>query len=182
MTAFSFKTPFASEGDRLRAGRFGIVLFLLSLAVLFLATMLALIIVRIELGRKDLWPSGLPAPPWGLAVSTLVLAISSVTMHLGAIRTTFGLGLLFLAVQAVCWLVWLGVVREHWTDSDQWRLALTGFYVMTGLHAVHVLGGLIALGLLIVRPGAIRPAFCAIYWHFLGAVWLVVYALLLVWR
>lgn len=60
------------------------------------------------------------------------------------------------------------------------------FYLLTGVHGVHVLGGLVAWGRAFwkVRTGAeaarVRLVIdlCATYWHFLLVVWLVLYALL----
>ena len=60
------------------------------------------------------------------------------------------------------------------------------FFVLTGLHALHVLGGLVAWGRTALRAWAGRdPAgvrlgteLCAVYWHFLLAVWVVLFALL----
>lgn len=61
------------------------------------------------------------------------------------------------------------------------------FYVLTALHGLHLLGGLwvwarsmikLQLGL---APGALSLSvrLCAVYWHFLLAVWLVLFAVLL---
>lgn len=55
-------------------------------------------------------------------------------------------------------------------------------YVFTGLHALHVIGGLIAWSITAARlradPERARRAvaLCATYWHFLLAVWLVLLA------
>ncbi|MFH1681903.1 MAG: cytochrome c oxidase subunit 3 [Candidatus Eisenbacteria bacterium] len=62
------------------------------------------------------------------------------------------------------------------------------FYMLTGLHAAHVLGGLIALAVVTARAhrGAYSAAdhagieLCARYWHFLDIVWIVLFAVLLV--
>ena len=61
------------------------------------------------------------------------------------------------------------------------------FYLLTAVHGLHVLGGLVAWGRTASRVwhGAdvagvrLSVELCAIYWHFLLAVWLVVFALLL---
>ena len=103
-----------------------------------------------------------------------------------ALMTTAALGALFLLFQVVSWLTWFGAVRDEWQASNEWRVALTGFYVLSGLHALHVIGGLGALIVtwrVVVRDALIgeRVLYCALYWHFLGAVWLALYVLLLVW-
>jgi cytochrome c oxidase subunit 3 len=64
--------------------------------------------------------------------------------------------------------------------------AIAFFYLITGLHALHVLGGLVAWGRTEARMynsadlGRLRLSIelCAVYWHFLLAVWLVLFVLL----
>jgi cytochrome c oxidase subunit III len=65
--------------------------------------------------------------------------------------------------------------------------AATGFfYLLTAVHGVHVLGGLVAWARAALRarrgaePERIRIAIelCATYWHFLLGVWVVLYVLL----
>ena len=61
------------------------------------------------------------------------------------------------------------------------------FYVLTGLHAAHVIGGLVPLVVVTVNSayGRYSSVFSAgvrqiaIYWHFLGVVWLVLFAVIL---
>jgi cytochrome c oxidase subunit 3 len=58
--------------------------------------------------------------------------------------------------------------------------------LITGLHALHMLGGLVAWGGTAVKLGdevdlsRLRQSvrLCAIYWHFLLVVWLVLFGLL----
>lgn len=60
------------------------------------------------------------------------------------------------------------------------------FFLLTALHALHILGGLVAWGRTTLRAfSGARPAelrlgteLCAVYWHFLLAVWVVLFALL----
>jgi cytochrome c oxidase subunit 3 len=64
------------------------------------------------------------------------------------------------------------------------------FYLLTGAHAVHLAGGILGLGAValwpaagfrrITRPVAIRIT--AIYWHFMGILWLGLFLLLMLWR
>jgi heme/copper-type cytochrome/quinol oxidase subunit 3 len=181
------KLAFASRAERDRAGRFGMVLFLVTLGVLFLATIIGYLVVRHELASRALWPSGLPGPPSLLGVSTLIMLASSVTVHVamrharqgrraaGAAYTwlTLGLGLAFLAMQAWCWLDWTAAAQPFWAESDR-------------VHALHVVGGLVFFVWTALRLAGRRPIedvapltlYGAMYWHFLDAVWLAIYVLL----
>jgi cytochrome c oxidase subunit 3 len=67
--------------------------------------------------------------------------------------------------------------------------ANTFFYLLTAVHGLHLLGGLVALGRAAMRVGRrgvtlervrLSVDLCAIYWHFLLAVWLLMYSLLLI--
>jgi len=62
------------------------------------------------------------------------------------------------------------------------------FYLLTGVHGLHLLGGLVALGRAVDKVwrgelGQVRLSvqLCAIYWHFLLALWLVLFSLLTPW-
>ena len=63
------------------------------------------------------------------------------------------------------------------------------FYLLTGLHGLHLLGGLVALALTIdkvwrgceLAQVRLSVKLCAVYWHFLLALWLVLFALLTPW-
>jgi len=67
--------------------------------------------------------------------------------------------------------------------------ASTFFYLFTGLHGMHLLGGLVALGRTTDKvwrgPGLsqvrLSVQLCALYWHFLLALWLVLFTLLTPW-
>lgn len=194
------ETPFDNPLARFMAGRFGIWLFLASLGMLFGATILGFIVIRVQL--HGVWPHDLPALPPMLLMSTAVLMLSSLSLQwaLNGIRIeqparlraglwlTSGLAMVFLLLQTASWFSWLGVVSSRWAESAEHRFALTSFYVMTGLHALHVIGGLIPMLVVTVRSG--RRAYSAdhyagvwyttAYWHFLGAVWLLLYATLLI--
>ncbi len=192
-------TPFDNSATRFKAGRLGVRLFLVSLGMLFGATLVVFVVIRIQTAAA--WPTDLPALPGLLWLSTGFLIVSSGTMqgalhaaradHAGTVRLmmwlTLILGLAFLALQALCWSEWLVVVSERWFDSAEYRFALSNFYVLTGLHAAHVVGGLVPL--IIVthrsRDGVYTSeshaglAHAATYWHFLDAVWLVLFVTLM---
>lgn len=91
------------------------------------------------------------------------------------------LTIVFLGLQIIVWwqLISLGYAAQR-------NPANAFFYVLTALHAAHLLGGLIAWCRAIARMrsknadyGQIRLSveLCAIYWHFLLLVWVVILAL-----
>ena len=61
------------------------------------------------------------------------------------------------------------------------------FYLITGLHALHLLGGVVAWGMTTIKLlGGTEVArvrlsveLCAVYWHFLLVVWLILFGLML---
>ena len=109
-------SPFDDPKERATAGIFGMACFIISLVMVFGATILAVVVVRLQ--DPGAWPPGgnVGLPPMLLA-STVVLLISSGTMY-GANRAaregdarplarwmtiTFGLAILFLVTQGMAW-------------------------------------------------------------------------------
>jgi cytochrome c oxidase subunit 3 len=189
-------TPFTDPTARFAAGRFGLWLFLLTLAVIFVSTLLAYVIVRLSPMNVDAWPPpDMPPLPDTLVYSTIVLLLSSVTMHVALVaarrgeRTvggwmiaTLALGIVFMVLQIVAWSAAAAANMAFEKHLYAWT-----FYVLTMLHAVHVLGGLGPMLVTTVRAcrGAYHPentvgiVYCAMYWHFLDAIWIVLYLTLL---
>jgi len=137
---------------------------------------------------------GSAAPDWRhfrlppiLYFNTAVLLASSAVLEAGRrriaahlVRVTLGLGLLFVAGQVLAWrqLAAQGLFLATSPSS-------AFFYVFTALHGLHVLGGLGGLGYVLRRIG--RPAgpaplaalgAAALYWHFMGALWLYLLVIL----
>jgi len=138
-----------------------------------------------------------PIPmPRVLWLNTLVLLASSATME-GARRALRSWNLAALKR----WLLWTAVLGLAFLGGQfiAWRaLARQGiflptnphssfFYLLTAVHGLHVLGGLIALGVVLVRAWQERytpyhPAvgLCATYWHFVDLLWVYLFVLLFV--
>jgi cytochrome c oxidase subunit 3 len=105
----------------------------------------------------------------------------SATLPLVWLYGTLALGLIFVAGQYQAWLTLRaqGLFLASNPNSSF-------FYVLTGVHAVHVLGGL--GGLFYVIEKLDRPVLAlrrstldslAYYWHFMGALW--IYLLFIIW-
>jgi cytochrome c oxidase subunit 3 len=99
---------------------------------------------------------------------------SAYPQALGWLAITLFLGLAFVAGQYLAWqkLAAMGLFLATNPNSSF-------FYVFTGLHAAHVLAGIIALTYLVIKlartSGVVRRstyASTAIYWHFMGGLWL----------
>jgi cytochrome c oxidase subunit 3 len=132
-------------------------------------------------------PISLPRMLW---VSTNLILASSLTFETArrlwrhgrqqlASRFLLGtacLGAGFLASQLTAWreLVQAGA---YLTQNPY----ASFFYLFTGLHAAHLLGGLIALFIVIsgFRRRELIDATC-FYWHFMGGLWIALFAILLV--
>jgi cytochrome c oxidase subunit 3 len=201
------RPPSTSEPDRPSAAdsgktppaelaRFGMALFLAALGVLFLASIAGYLVVRL---RAPSWPPvGSPRLPGGLWISTLLLLLSSFTMHRALGRARAGrsralvrwlagtalLGTAFLLSQV---LNWVHLLRVENLPAQRNLYAFT-FYMLTGLHGLHVVGGLVPMALAVRRAGQGRytpdhhggVVLLSMYWHFLDAVWLVLFAVLMI--
>jgi len=176
------------------ASRAGIYAALASVSMLFIS--LALIFSW----RKHAGANWVETPlPRVLYADTVVLLMSSGTLqlarralatdHARAFRSwlyvTLGLGLAFLVGQ---WTAWRKLLAAGVYMTGNPSSAL--FYVVTGAHALHLIGGLIALLYLTVRVREIRWGLrrhtmvevTAIYWHFMDCLWLCLLGLLLALR
>jgi cytochrome c oxidase subunit 3 len=165
-----------------------VTLGFVTIGVLFTATLVAYVITR---SNANIWhppSSGLPA---GLFVSTALLVMVSFGMQHAvnsiahnrhdSLRRGLWFGLAFafafLVVQAVNWAQ---VIHTQSVLPRPTLFAFT-FYLLTGLHAAHVIGGFVPLGIVLHRAGEREYSssrydgvrFCVWYWHYLGVIWLV---------
>jgi cytochrome c oxidase subunit III len=167
----------------------GIAVAIVSILMFFMALVSAFVVRR---GSSVDWISfHFPPIVW---VNTAILLASSITLEHARRRlvaaesqafrkwwsvTTF-LGVLFLIGQLFAWreLARQGVYLAS-------NPASSFFYIFTGAHAVHVLGGVAALLFVALRNfdrttvspmTAVRVT--SYYWHFLDALWIFLAALL----
>jgi cytochrome c oxidase subunit 3 len=125
---------------------------------------------------------------------TVVLVLSSVTCQLGVFAAeqgnvyglrrwftiTFVMGLAFVLGQANEYRV---LVTEHDTTISSSTYGSV-FFLTTGFHALHVIGGLVAFIFLLIRStmGRFTPAqatsaiVVSYYWHFVDVVWVGLFA------
>lgn len=186
---------------RLEPARLGVWLFLVSEAMLFAGLLAAFVVLRT--GSATFGGPGDALSLATGAAATAVLVLSSICLARATsasvraegrgraatwILIALLLGLVFLAVQALEWrhLIASGV---HVRTNLFW----SSFFVLTGVHGLHVAGGLAWNAVAWRRARATDSGapsarasddlfvdLAATYWHFVDAVWLVLFALLYV--
>ncbi|MDT5122750.1 MAG: cytochrome c oxidase subunit [Acidobacteriota bacterium] len=178
--------------------RIGMWVALAGVAMMFTALTSAYI-VRANLAN-DWRPIAMPRLLW---LSTALIVVSSITFEIARralksgksvvynrwLLVTVTLGLAFLASQLLAWrqLVAQGIYISSNPHSSF-------FYVLTGAHGLHLLGGILGLDFLLLRSrrrrdednaGARRLAITdavALYWHFMDGLWIYLFLLLFLWR
>ncbi|HVE69741.1 MAG TPA: cytochrome c oxidase subunit 3 [Thermoanaerobaculia bacterium] len=176
-------------------GKLGIWLFLASEVMLFGALFSTLILLRTG---SSSWPRGADILNVPLAtLNTFVLIASSVTVVLAWANLRLGnlkKGKVFLAITLLCGLGFMVIKGiEYGTKFSHHQFPATNnffatYYVMTGLHGLHVLGGMIVFAYLLLTAdkwyAAKRDQFTnrvevtGLYWHFVDLVWIFLFPIL----
>lgn len=185
--------------------KFGMIVFLVSEAMLFGGLIAGYIVLRLSHGEA--WPPpgaidiGLTMPPsvlnWVMIVNTLILISSSFAFHavenavkkgksgLFWLLLTIVLGVTFLSVQAWEW----NHLRHEGMWFDTFGVYGSCFFVLTGFHGVHVCIGVLLITWCFLRQLCFRSFTPArhvaldnvgLYWHFVDVVWVFLYVILYV--
>jgi heme/copper-type cytochrome/quinol oxidase subunit 3 len=166
------------------------VVLLASISVLFLAACVAVLITH---GRVQSWRApGQSGLPWGSAASSALLVAVSWQLQraLVAIRSNRFIVCLqswrWAALLAVAFLLSQVLNARHLLYLEgalaTEKLFVFCYDLLVGLHAAHVIGGLVPLAVVHARIArreysSSRHAgltFCVQYWHYLAAAWIVV--------
>lgn len=140
------------------------------------------------------WPN--PAQTLGISLTafmTFLLIVSSFTMvqALSAFRRgNTARAKLFLLLTAAGGAAFLGLQAYEWTHLIHEGITLTGnpfgnalfgttFYVLTGFHGCHVLGGVLYLLYTYMKAGRgwgyAEIEITGLYWHFVDLIWILVF-------
>jgi cytochrome c oxidase subunit 3 len=128
------------------------------------------------------------------AVNTVVLICSSLTVALGiaAIRKgKQGLLKLFLSLTILLAAAFLVIKYFEWTEKfahglfPSTDIFFSLYFMMTGVHGLHVMGGMLVLGwmLVLARRGRFSEHYytpveiSGLYWHFVDLVWIYLFPL-----
>ncbi|NUM51096.1 MAG: cytochrome c oxidase subunit 3 [Flavobacteriales bacterium] len=131
-------------------------------------------------------------------VSTIVIVISSFTFYLAGnsakknetgkttlwVLFTLLLGILFTIFQV---MAWNDLVNQGVFFAGKQSVAGSSYmYVLSGMHLLHLLGGLIAMAVVLSKSAAKKYTsennlgiqLAGIYWHFLGGLWVYLFLFL----
>ncbi len=174
---------------RMHPQKFAMWLFIVSIMMMFAAFTSAYVVKQSDGVWLDF------EMPSMFFYSSILIVLSSVSMHGAFIATkrenvkmirlglvlTFILGAVFIYAQYMAWgeLVDQGVYFVG-------NAAGSFLYVLTGLHAVHLLSAIIFLFIVLYSAirykihskSLLRMEMCTTYWHFLGGLWLYLYLFL----
>ena len=178
-----------------RKYQIGMWVGLASIMMLFVALTSAYIVRQIQGlgdGVNDWVRIDIPAALW---FNTAVILISSLTIEFARralrlndyarfkllISVTTLLGVVFLIGQVIAWrqLVAQGIYVNSNPHSSF-------FYLLSSLHGLHLLGGVVALGYVTVAAMRLRISLkkrtavdvTALYWHFMDGLWVYLFVLL----
>ena len=183
--------------------KFTLWLFLVTVTMMFAAFSSALVVQ---------WPDSVANGTWAhfnipvnFTISTVIIILSSISMQWAyftakrneltqnriALAITLILGIGFIISQI---MGYKAMVAEHIYFTG---LVKTGsrmvspisgsfFYVISGIHALHIIGGVIFLAFTLVSSlrfrvhskNMLRINLCTTYWHFIGALWIYLFILL----
>lgn len=172
------------------ASKVALWVFMVVITALFLLFVTAYH-MRMHLG--DWRPMALPGTLW---VSSALLLLASIALQVarygashnrrGLLLAGFVLGGVFaLAFIVAQWWAWQQLTAAGYLVAS--NPANSFFYLLTGLHAVHLLGGLLVwsktagriVGGAPLATVRLSVELCSVYWHYLFLLWLGLFALML---
>ena len=175
--------------------KLGIWLFLASEVMLFGALFSSYVLLRVG---ADSWPHGYEMLNIPLAtVNTIVLISSSVTMVMSwasLMMKDFKKYRRYMGLTILCALIFLVVKGFEYTAKFEHHLLpststfLAIYFTLTGLHGLHVIGGIVVNSYL-WGPGSAmwkteperftnRVEIAGLYWHFVDLVWIFLFPVL----
>jgi heme/copper-type cytochrome/quinol oxidase subunit 3 len=176
--------------------RLGVILFIASEATFFGLLIFAYVTYHATRGNGPTAAGVLD--PVKTGIFSVFLFSSSATMHQAGsslrrrnrtagffwLMVTLAFGATFLVGQGT---EYLHLARENVTISRD--LFGTTFFTLTGFHGLHVLVGLVLIALVLGltwagkrdRPWDDGLDAISLYWHFVDAVWVVIFAVVYLW-
>jgi cytochrome c oxidase subunit 3 len=202
MTASALREPWTQLSRQREAATFGMWVFLTS-ELLFFGGMILVYAACRYLHPTGFFAAARETNVWYGTVNTMVLLTSSFAMAVAAqagdaklrrlaisgLVATVVLGLAFLTIKG---FEYREDIREHLLPGSGFAVAGRGaqlffsvYWVMTGVHAIHLSIGIVLVGRLILETARRELPLSspeiqatALYWHLVDVIWIVLYPLL----
>ncbi len=202
MAVATIQREAAPQYPAIKPGMMGMYIFLAS-EVMFFGSLFAMYFYLF--GSHLVWPPHPPSSqnefyvsPWPIpTINTIVLLSSGVTCHFASDAIAHDNRRQFFVLQIATIILGLGFEfgqLYEFISAFGRGLNLTvnsfasAFFVMTGFHGAHVLGGLILLTIILYRAARgqfssqhhVAVAAVTLYWHFVDVVWIFLFGILYV--
>ena len=129
-----------------------------------------------------------------ILVETLILLVSSFTVGLAMLavhRHDKRMAIIWLSVTLVLGMSFLAMEITEFThlvqEGHSWRQSafLSSFFTLVGTHGLHILVGILWLGVMIAkvikeglgRANTRKLTLLAMFWHFLDVVWIFIFSI-----
>jgi len=169
--------------------KFIVWLFIVSIVMLFAALTSAYVVKQSDGNWLNF---SLPGIFW---ITSAIIVTSSFTMHfalLSAKNDNFSRLKIFLIITTLLGLAFLFGQYQSWKQLVAMDVFFVGnpagsfLYVLTGLHGIHIISGIIFLAMVIISSfrlkvhskSMLKIEMCTTYWHFLGGLWLYLFLFL----
>ena len=183
--------------------KFTLWLFLVTITMLFAAFTSALVVSRTDAVANHHWRSF--DVPFQFTISTIAIVLSSISMQWAyytaskneisrnriALLITFVLGIIFVYSQLLGYKALVAERIYLVAEKDAGGKAVSAisgsfFYLISGIHALHVVGGIFIIMATIFSAyryrvhnrNMLRINLCTTYWHFIGGLWVYLFILL----
>lgn len=172
------------QTDKIHPHKFAMWIAIGSIVMMFAGLTSAVIIKKSQAGWN---PVEIPTVFY---ISTLVMLCSSFLLHRAdkafvnrdmvryriLMTATLSLGILFVVLQIVGF-------NQYWNDGLRLNSSPVSYqllYVIVGLHALHVIGGVVALVVMVLRSFSLTKKYysnvplqvTSTYWHFVDVLWI----------
>lgn len=177
----------------INTGKFTLWMFLVSIVMIFASLTSAYIVRRAEGNWLEFELPNL------FISSSIVIILSSLTLHFAYLnikKDNISLAKIFTLITVVLGFTFLGTQWYAWGELVDMKVFFGGssanaagsfMYVITGVHAAHIISGIIYLLIIFIKTfrnkisssNSVIMQTCATYWHFLGFVWIYLYIFLI---
>lgn len=192
---------------KVHPAKFTMWLFLVAITMMFAAFTSAMLVIKPDALANDVWKTF--EIPNVFNISTFIILLSSASLYwayVSAKKDEIGqarIGLLLTTLLGIAFLFsqyegYQALIENHIyiSGNTEYKGKMVSpvyssyFYVISGIHALHILGGVIFLISTLISAmrykvhsrSMLKINLCATYWHFIGLLWVYLFALLNLYR